>query len=226
MQIELLLNKIAKVPAAKQSVFWRATAPGHPHCELSNAAENRTDFRSTTDPSFMRYNWDLFEKLNYRWQKRLGATPGGPGKDIVTGMQYLDIWPMSVQRPDSHLLPPNDCLHYCYGLGGVIEEWQKVGLEPGRLSVRARWLIEYQTTVLMACGGFAITKFGLQLWQARLSISLVGRLEQPNTLKRGQYLELDHCTQYAHEHTTLSKYRFERPSKSPLVSILAATTMR
>jgi hypothetical protein len=126
-QIELLLNKIASVPAAKQSAFWRSTAPGHPHCEYSTTAENRTSFRSTTDPNFNRYNWDLFERLNERWQKRLGAYPGGRGKDVVTGMQYLDIWPMSVQRPDSHLLPPGDCLHYCHGLGGVVEEWQKVG---------------------------------------------------------------------------------------------------
>lgn len=120
----------------------------------------------------MRYNWDLFEKLNYRWQKRLGATPGGPGKDIVTGMQYLDIWPMSVQRPDSHLLPPNDCLHYCYGLGGVIEEWQKVGQDGGPFDVRARLLIQYHLAVLMARRSFAIPKFGLQLWQTCLSISL------------------------------------------------------
>lgn len=130
-QIELLLKKIADVPAAKQSVFWRATAPGHPHCELSTKAEKRTDFRSTTDPNFMRYNWDLFEQLNSRWKNRLGGGPGGPGRDVATGMQYLDIWPMSVQRPDSHLLPPNDCLHYCYGLGGVVEEWQKVSRREG-----------------------------------------------------------------------------------------------
>lgn len=31
---------------------------------------------------------------------------------------------MSLQRPDSHLLPPTDCLHFCYQ--GVIEEWNRL----------------------------------------------------------------------------------------------------
>jgi hypothetical protein len=39
-------------------------------------------------------------------------------------INYLDVYPMSLQRGDSHLLPPNDCLHFCYQ--GVIEEWQQV----------------------------------------------------------------------------------------------------
>lgn len=147
-QIELLLRKIDDVPSTKQSVFWRATAPGHPHCELSSLAENRTDFRSTTDPSFRRYNWDLFDQLNSRWKKRLGGEPGGLGKDPTTGMRYFDIWPMSVQRPDAHLMPPNDCLHWCYGVGGVVEEWQKVG---PRVPVDSIRFIRADTTRLSWC---------------------------------------------------------------------------
>jgi hypothetical protein len=134
-------------------------------------AENRTDFRSTTDPNFMRYNWDLFEKLNQRWKRRLGAAPGGPGKDVVTGMQYLDIWPMSVQRPDAHLLPPNDCLHYCYGVGGVMEEWQKVGRSTGINCESATLLTLRQLAVLVACSRITIEKHGLQLWSACVSMS-------------------------------------------------------
>jgi hypothetical protein len=42
-------------------------------------------------------------------------------------IDYLDVYPMSLQRGDSHLSPPNDCLHFCYQ--GVTEEWQQVSQE-------------------------------------------------------------------------------------------------
>lgn len=39
-------------------------------------------------------------------------------------MRYLDIWPMSVQRPDAHLKPMIDCMHYC--MPSVPNEWMSV----------------------------------------------------------------------------------------------------
>lgn len=63
------------------------------------------------------------EPFNDIWTSRID-------KARSTGLRiaYLDVYPMSLQRGDSHLLPPNDCLHFCYQ--GVIEEWQQVRQEP------------------------------------------------------------------------------------------------
>jgi hypothetical protein len=37
------------------------------------------------------------------------------------GMQFMDIWKLSVTRPDAHLRPLNDCSHVC--MPGVSNEW-------------------------------------------------------------------------------------------------------
>lgn len=42
----------------------------------------------------------------------------GPSPDAL---RYLDLWSMSVKRPDAHLNPQVDCMHYC--AGGVMNEW-------------------------------------------------------------------------------------------------------
>jgi hypothetical protein len=36
-------------------------------------------------------------------------------------MRFLDLWPLSVTRPDAHLKPTADCLHYCSP--AVPNEW-------------------------------------------------------------------------------------------------------
>ena len=61
----------------------------------------------------------LMEPFNDIWKRRIEEARS-TGLEIA----YLDVWPMSLQRGDSHLLPPNDCLHFCYQ--GVVEEWQQV----------------------------------------------------------------------------------------------------
>lgn len=37
------------------------------------------------------------------------------------GLQFMDIWKLSVTRPDAHLRPVNDCSHSC--APGVANEW-------------------------------------------------------------------------------------------------------
>jgi hypothetical protein len=37
------------------------------------------------------------------------------------GMQFIDIWKLSVTRPDAHLRPANDCSHSC--APGLANEW-------------------------------------------------------------------------------------------------------
>lgn len=38
--------------------------------------------------------------------------------------RLVDIWNMSIKRPEAHLNPPDDCLHFCYT--GITDYWQKV----------------------------------------------------------------------------------------------------
>jgi hypothetical protein len=42
-----------------------------------------------------------------------------------TTVDYIDIWNMSIQRPDAHLNPGGDCLHFCPI--GVTTQWIQVG---------------------------------------------------------------------------------------------------
>ena len=51
-------------------------------------------------------------------------------------VRFMNVWPMSVKRPDAHMAPPKDCLHWC--LVGVMNAWSQVGqtvlIQAGRLS--------------------------------------------------------------------------------------------
>lgn len=38
-----------------------------------------------------------------------------------SGMRFMDLWTMSVKRPDAHLRPENDCSHVCFP--GLPNEW-------------------------------------------------------------------------------------------------------
>jgi hypothetical protein len=52
---------------------------------------------------------------------------------IVTGkaanpvIRYMNVWDMSMKRPEAHLKPPKDCLHWC--MVGVMNYWQEVSEE-------------------------------------------------------------------------------------------------
>lgn len=60
------------------------------------------------------------QPFNNAWKTRIDKAV----KENALGMSYLDVWPLSLQRGDSHLLPPTECLHFC--TKGVVEEWQQV----------------------------------------------------------------------------------------------------
>lgn len=40
-------------------------------------------------------------------------------------IRFMDVWPMSTKRPDAHMTPPKDCLHWC--MVGVMNAWSQVG---------------------------------------------------------------------------------------------------
>jgi hypothetical protein len=56
---------------------------------------------------FTNFNGILRDTVGYRRQTNI-----------------LDVWHMSATRPEAHLAPPNDCLHWCQP--GPLEPWQQV----------------------------------------------------------------------------------------------------
>ncbi len=93
-------------------VFYRASSHGHTGCTDASHPETRHGTVNQT----ISYNWRLLEHYNYIWD------------DEITRMKddrlvYLNIFPMSGARADSHSLSKNknDCLHYC--LPGIVDFW-------------------------------------------------------------------------------------------------------
>ncbi|KAJ3205555.1 hypothetical protein HDU82_005128 [Entophlyctis luteolus] len=126
------------------NVYWRAVAPGHVQCEQYSTAEPfRKTINSTKNPEKESYNWYLMNAMNEIAKKRLQYKPsdrtamykhthaanqeqskaGTKSPAGNTSVEFLDVWGMSIQRPDAHLDPPHDCLHFCQL--GVVSEWNE-----------------------------------------------------------------------------------------------------
>lgn len=110
-------------------VYWRSVAPGHVQCEQYIEAEpERTNELSTKEPTATSYNWNLLIKMNEIVQSYLRYDPGRPSRRSSSSFfsspsttEYIDIWNTSIQRPDAHLNPGGDCLHFCPI--GVTSDW-------------------------------------------------------------------------------------------------------
>jgi hypothetical protein len=66
--------------------------------------------RRNTVTSRSKKDWDL-EAIA---AKQAGNPP----------LRYVNVWDMSLKRPEAHLRPPKDCLHWC--MVGVMNYWQGV----------------------------------------------------------------------------------------------------
>ncbi|GJP34050.1 hypothetical protein CLOM_g18522 [Closterium sp. NIES-68] len=103
------LNKtlsIVRAAAPDLLIIYRSTPPGHAHCDRL-----KTPLRKRQNPMKLPYHWGDFGAQN------------AVAKQLVEGVGgvFLDVDPMTVLRPDGHLDPPRDCLHYC--LPGPPDEW-------------------------------------------------------------------------------------------------------
>lgn len=69
-------------------------------------------------------NRDQFSIFNDYAAKLLDYQPSTSKhglQETGSSMRYLDLWPLSVTRPDAHLKPQADCLHFC--TPGPPNEW-------------------------------------------------------------------------------------------------------
>lgn len=91
-------------------VFVRSSIPGHPNCEKAQGPYLEHSYRHEET----WYNWDEFSDHNKMW--KAGIDSLGDNR-----FAFFDVASMSALRPDGHLDPPRDCLHYC--LPGLIDHW-------------------------------------------------------------------------------------------------------
>jgi len=101
---DLFFNEISKVDAGM--VVFRLSAPGHAHCRIdSTPFQSESEFEVSS-----MFSWDLVREFNKhaeeKFQELLDTSFKKPKFKI------LDVYSMSVLRPDGHRLPPHDCLHY------------------------------------------------------------------------------------------------------------------
>ncbi|KAG5716291.1 hypothetical protein E4T56_gene10626 [Termitomyces sp. T112] len=140
--MKLIIGRISHID--RLSIFYRSTAPGHPVCERSaNPYRNgivareaemditprlKAQVEGEVKQQRARWDWDLFEVHNELWRKAIDGLMrerawrrSRTGRARGAKWYYLDLWSLSLQRPDAHSEPGIDCLHWC--LPSVLNEW-------------------------------------------------------------------------------------------------------
>ncbi|KAJ9108626.1 hypothetical protein QFC20_003324 [Naganishia adeliensis] len=123
---DTILHNVTQVAKThKVTAWWRSNSPGHYECWQYDKPENdRTDQLSTRDSSLQVHNWMHYPKMDKYVASHLGYKPSDSNhylRPTSYAMRYLDFWTMSIKRPDAHLKPAIDCLHFCQP--GVAHEW-------------------------------------------------------------------------------------------------------
>ena len=122
------------------SIYYRATAPGHPNCAMraspyrnGKVAETFEDdvagrlmrpvgLTDTERELRQKWDWDLFSVHNDVWKRAtlrlerervltMAKPVHGPRRKKMSRWHYLDIWSQALQRPDAHYEPGEDCLN-------------------------------------------------------------------------------------------------------------------
>ena len=134
-------------PIPQLTAIYRSTSPGHPGCrnrrepyfDLRSALYHETNVRQRllddAENDKIRegrkvWDWDLFPDHNDAWRSKIRNSSRRRGSRTASATTkatkggatwlYLDIWDMSLQRPDAHN-EPTDCLHWCMPV--VLNEW-------------------------------------------------------------------------------------------------------
>ncbi|KAJ3758080.1 hypothetical protein EV360DRAFT_44724 [Lentinula raphanica] len=141
-------------PIERTSIYYRSTSPGHPKCEEhtlpykdmadarlqeQNLVQRLKDTVSSADEKKQRsrWDWDLFKAHNELWNRTIHVmNERRPAGAKGAKWHYFDVWDVSMQRPDAHLEPGKDCLHWC--LPTIFDDWtrmfyHRVKLDEGRV---------------------------------------------------------------------------------------------
>ncbi|KAE9409504.1 hypothetical protein BT96DRAFT_848115 [Gymnopus androsaceus JB14] len=149
--IDLVTTRLS--PLERTSIYYRSTAPGHPNCEDHSAPYKDMDDARFKEQDLVhrlqeqvdgfgaklgrsRWDWDEFKHHNEMWNRTIHSVmEKRPAESKGAKWYYFDIWDLSLQRPEAHLEPGKDCLHWC--LPTIYDDWTKlfyhrVQLEEGR----------------------------------------------------------------------------------------------
>ncbi|KAF5332286.1 hypothetical protein D9611_008082 [Ephemerocybe angulata] len=136
--VKMVMKKFSQY--TRLTIFYRSTNPGHPSCQLhtkpfADLSEARleearffelSDLSATSERDIVtrrRWDWDYFNVHSQIWREeisrleRLSRMVKQPNKSrFVRGVKWLfmDVYDMSLQRPDAHSSPGKDCLHSVY----------------------------------------------------------------------------------------------------------------
>ncbi|KAJ9105555.1 hypothetical protein QFC19_003537 [Naganishia cerealis] len=111
----VIQNVTAAAQEHKVLAWWRSSTAAHPQCtQYSQPESDRTTHHSTLHPTAKEFNWDQFAVFDNHVATKLEQEPDA-------AMQFMNLWPLSVTRPDAHLKPSTDCMHFCNP--GVPNEW-------------------------------------------------------------------------------------------------------
>ncbi|KAJ3902077.1 hypothetical protein F5879DRAFT_269842 [Lentinula edodes] len=150
--IDLVTSRLS--PIERTSIYYRSTSPGHPQCEdhstpykdmadarrkEQNLVQRLKETVSTPDDKKQRsrWDWDLFKPHNELWNRTIQVmNERRPADSKGAKWHYFDVWDVSMQRPDAHLDPGKDCLHWC--LPSMLDDWtrlfyHRVNLDEGRV---------------------------------------------------------------------------------------------
>ncbi|KAH6916363.1 hypothetical protein BKA70DRAFT_1179842 [Coprinopsis sp. MPI-PUGE-AT-0042] len=142
-QMTIMVERLNQLRRVK--IMYRATNAAHPDCsnkkhpyqDFADAVEHESDMAqqfkdSTNNPRErkvrLRWDWDMFDTLNDLWReeiRRLGEEreilkkEGRLEAELPPAWRFLDVWGMTLQRPDAH----SDCLHWC--LPTMYNEWSR-----------------------------------------------------------------------------------------------------
>jgi len=108
-------------------VFFRTSVPGHRDC-MKKGIKPFIDHHEYMERETKKWNWNMFVKHNNYVDRQLTDRDArGAGRAHI---EILDVYPMTVLRPDGHASSPDcgnncgredDCLHY--SLPGPVDWW-------------------------------------------------------------------------------------------------------
>jgi hypothetical protein len=100
-------------------LIFRTTVPGHFNCSRNDSPyQDASRFRETLGSD--HYDWGLVESYN-EYAKEVFTAKCRERPEKCRKWLILDVFPMTILRPDGHSNPPVDCLHYL--LPGAPDWW-------------------------------------------------------------------------------------------------------
>ena len=114
----------ARVPAGRHDrLLFFSSCPGHARCSEFDAPVAQPPDQLLNDTTSKAYSWDLMPLYSAHVRAKLADATSRASSvpPIIRDITMLDVEAMTWLRPDGHLQPNADCLHYT--LPGVPDWW-------------------------------------------------------------------------------------------------------